>query len=227
MKELPPARLIKRKQCKHNRRKYECVECGGSQICLHKKQKSQCKKCKGSQICAHNKFKSNCKTCLGKEKALSLTLRKMVSSTKSFDKKQRIYDPTHHVDKEFLLRLFKSLKSMQCHYFKKHYNNIIAINLHDKDSLLTIQRLNNKFGHTKSNVVFACYQCNVRKKINWYYFFSVFLRGTEYTSSNDCKKCRPALTGQIYIDMFLTWLYFGMRSIIRIKINMCFISKYV
>ena len=50
-------------KCEHNRNKYYCKECGGSQICQHNREKSRCKECGGSQICQHNQYKSRCKEC--------------------------------------------------------------------------------------------------------------------------------------------------------------------
>jgi hypothetical protein len=54
-----------RKKCEHDKYKFQCIKCGGSQICTHDKVKSICKECKGSQICTHNRIKSNCKDCKG------------------------------------------------------------------------------------------------------------------------------------------------------------------
>ena len=56
---------FKNNQCIHNKQKYQCKECGGTQICIHDKYKSVCKECKGSQICIHNKQKQKCKECGG------------------------------------------------------------------------------------------------------------------------------------------------------------------
>ena len=37
------------KKCIHEKRKYDCKECGGSKYCSHGKCKSYCKECKGVQ----------------------------------------------------------------------------------------------------------------------------------------------------------------------------------
>ena len=37
--------------CIHNRSKYQCKECGGSQICTHGRIRATCKICCGSQVC--------------------------------------------------------------------------------------------------------------------------------------------------------------------------------
>ena len=49
--------------CIHDKRKYLCVDCEGSQICEHKKRK-YCKDCGGSQLCIHKKVKSACRLCI-------------------------------------------------------------------------------------------------------------------------------------------------------------------
>jgi hypothetical protein len=54
-----------RKKCEHGKYKFQCVQCGGSQICIHNKVKSICKDCKGSAICIHNRIKQHCKDCIG------------------------------------------------------------------------------------------------------------------------------------------------------------------
>jgi hypothetical protein len=51
--------------CEHNKRKYNCRECGGSVFCVHNIIKSTCKDCHGSQICKHNRQKSTCRDCGG------------------------------------------------------------------------------------------------------------------------------------------------------------------
>jgi hypothetical protein len=52
-------------KCEHNRRKYQCKECGGSAICIHNRHKSSCKECGGISICIHNREKAKCKECVG------------------------------------------------------------------------------------------------------------------------------------------------------------------
>lgn len=51
--------------CIHNRRKVQCVECGGTGICEHKKRRARCKECGGSELCEHGCEKNNCVTCGG------------------------------------------------------------------------------------------------------------------------------------------------------------------
>jgi hypothetical protein len=54
-----------RKKCEHNRYKFQCKDCKGSQICEHNRQKSLCKECNGASICEHNRIRHNCKNCKG------------------------------------------------------------------------------------------------------------------------------------------------------------------
>ncbi len=53
--------------CEHNRLKFRCRTCGGSQICEHDKRKDICRKCNGSAFCEHDKRKSQCKECKGSQ----------------------------------------------------------------------------------------------------------------------------------------------------------------
>ncbi len=53
--------------CKHDRRRNQCKECGGSQMCEHKRIRSRCKECGGSQMCEHNRRQNTCKECGGSQ----------------------------------------------------------------------------------------------------------------------------------------------------------------
>ena len=53
--------------CIHEKHKYFCKECGGSQICDHDRIKYFCKQCKGAQICIHGRVKYRCKECGGSQ----------------------------------------------------------------------------------------------------------------------------------------------------------------
>jgi hypothetical protein len=55
----------KRYRCEHERRKYLCRDCGGSQICEHDKVRTSCKECKGGTICEHGRRRAFCKDCGG------------------------------------------------------------------------------------------------------------------------------------------------------------------
>jgi len=53
--------------CKHNKQRFTCIDCSGSQVCEHNRQRSHCKQCNGSQICEHNRQRSDCKQCGGSQ----------------------------------------------------------------------------------------------------------------------------------------------------------------
>jgi hypothetical protein len=52
-------------KCIHNRRRYDCVECGGAGICVHKMRKSRCTECGGKELCSHGNQKGDCVYCGG------------------------------------------------------------------------------------------------------------------------------------------------------------------
>ncbi len=54
-------------RCEHDRLRYSCKLCQGSQICEHDRQRGSCKLCKGSQICEHDKQRGQCKLCKGSQ----------------------------------------------------------------------------------------------------------------------------------------------------------------
>lgn len=60
----------KRKQCKHGRQSYYCLDCkvlgvGGKGICKHGRQRHRCKQCDGASICEHGRLRHRCKQCGG------------------------------------------------------------------------------------------------------------------------------------------------------------------
>ena len=72
MKTCSKCRALARKardkyKCEHGRQKYQCRECGGSEICEHNRIKSACKKCGGGRICEHDRIRSTCKNCGGSQ----------------------------------------------------------------------------------------------------------------------------------------------------------------
>ena len=149
--------------CPHNRLKYQCKECGGSQICPHGKRKSQCKECEGSQICLHNRLKRTCKKC---SDPIKVNIEQWIFSRRQYDKKRNIYDADRFIDKCFLEELVEDYK--QCYY------GDCKVNLHYteyQDDLATIERLDNSIGHIKSNCVLCCLKCNNLKKSNNLIYF--------------------------------------------------------
>ena len=149
--------------CPHNRLKYQCKECGGSQICPHGKRKSRCKECEGSQICPHNREKNHCKKC---RDPIKVNIEQWIFSRRQYDKKRNIYDADRFIDKCFLEGLVEDYK--QCYY------GDCKVNLQYteyQDDLATIERLDNSIGHIKSNCVLCCLKCNKSRKPNNLIYF--------------------------------------------------------
>ncbi len=53
--------------CEHNKQRFTCIDCSGSQLCEHNRMRSQCKPCGGRQICEHNRQRSFCVQCGGSQ----------------------------------------------------------------------------------------------------------------------------------------------------------------
>ena len=144
--------------CEHGKYKYQCKECGGSQICPHSKLKYQCKECEGSQICPHDRQKSHCKKC---SDPIKVNIEQWIFKSRQYDKMRNIYDADRFIDKCFMGGLIEDYK--QCYY------GDCKVNLQYteyQDDLATIERLDNSIGHIKSNCVLCCLKCNVSKKSN-------------------------------------------------------------
>ena len=144
--------------CPHNRLKYQCKECGGSQICPHGKRKSLCKECEGSQICPHKRIKRTCKKC---SDPIKVNIEQWIFSRRQYDKMNNIYDADRFIDKCFLEGLIEDYK--QCYYGDCEVNLQYT---EYRNDLATIERLDNSIGHTKSNCVLCCLKCNVSRKSN-------------------------------------------------------------
>ena len=167
--------------CPHNRLKYQCKECGGSQICPHGKRKSRCKECEGSQICPHNRLKSLCKECKGSQicphKRIKRTCKKCRDPIKVnieqwiFSRRQ--YDKKRNIydADRFIDKCF--LEGLVEDYKQCYYGDC-KVNLQYteyQDDLATIERLDNSIGHIKSNCVLCCLKCNNLKKSNNLIYF--------------------------------------------------------
>ena len=142
--------------CEHGRWKSQCKECGKG-YCEHGRRKNQCKDC-GTGKCVHGRWKNQCKEC-GDE--IKITFQSMIIHSKSTDKKYDIYNEVDFIDYEFL----EELKEKYTHC----YWNDCKVELQYieyRGDLCTIERINNNFGHIKSNCVFACLKCNNEKKSN-------------------------------------------------------------
>ena len=143
--------------CEHNIQRSKCKDCGGSQICEHERQRSQCKDCGGSQICEHNIQKYKCKKC---SNPIEVTIRGWISNSRDTDKRHDRYDANNFIDKCFLEGLIEETGEI-CYYCKRLLQYVV-----ETESLATIERLDNRIGHIKSNCVIACAKCNSKHNNN-------------------------------------------------------------
>ena len=142
--------------CEHEKYKYQCRECKGSQICPHNKRKPRCKECGGSQICSHNREKNRCKKC---SDPIKVSIKQWIFKSRQYDKKRNIYDADRFIDKCFLEGLIEDYK--QCYY---EDCEVILQYTEYQDDLASIERLDNSIGHIKSNCVLCCLKCNKMNK---------------------------------------------------------------
>ena len=134
-----------RDRCKKSQEKNKCEH--------HNRRKYQCKDCGGVSICEHNKRKSTCKEC---GDPIDITIKHMIRGSKKYDKKKKKYDETHFIDYPFIQNLIsESNGCFYCHCDLQYtyYTNNLA----------TIERINNELGHIKSNCVIACRTCNLSR----------------------------------------------------------------
>jgi len=79
--------------------------------------------------------------------------KRMIGSSKQSDNKKDRYDDDKFIDMCFLNLLFE--ESNTCYYCSVEFTYNERC-----DTFVTIERLNNKIGHIKSNCVLACWRCN-------------------------------------------------------------------
>ena len=88
---------------------------------------------------------------------LTKMAKNIVGCSKNRDKLSRQYDPIHFITENYVERiwLFQKHKCFHCDKIMQLYNR-------NKPDGCTIERLDNKFGHTIKNCVLACKSCNVK-----------------------------------------------------------------
>ena len=80
----------------------------------------------------------------------------MVSNAKKKDIKYNRYDANNHIDKPFIEQLFYE-QDYRCIYCEGEM--MLQCDAYSPE-LLTVERMDNKLGHIKSNCVLACLACN-------------------------------------------------------------------
>jgi len=92
---------------------------------------------------------------MNEEQKIEYIKKTMIKCSKQSDNKKEHYDADKFIDMEFLTELFE--ESNTCHYCSVEFTYNERC-----DTFVTIERLNNKIGHIKSNCVLACWNCNIK-----------------------------------------------------------------
>ena len=82
----------------------------------------------------------------------------IVSGSRSSDKAKDRFESQGFLTKEFVLNQ-RVVQNNKCFYCNKE----MQIKNRQLSDGLTIERLNNRIGHTMSNCVLACYKCNMAR----------------------------------------------------------------
>ena len=134
-----------------------------SKRCPHNKFKYQCKDCNGTSFCSdHQRRNHDCKLCDqdDKEKVLKIIIKTFMNCSYVSDKKYNRLDMPNFIDSEFCKLLIQESECKCC------YCNTDLELVNHTNNLISIERINNKIGHIKSNVKIACLRCNVSRKGN-------------------------------------------------------------
>lgn len=140
--------------CEHNRVKRSCRDCKGSSRCKHNILKQVCHECNGISICNHGKQKRRCRQCLG----ILASMRIMLETSRASDIKKDLFNADEFIDMSTLQKLFDDNPNLLCPYCQEEMN-MEELNL----KLVTIERIDNSIGHTKSNCILACFGCNSKR----------------------------------------------------------------
>ena len=90
-------------------------------------------------------------------------LYNLVSNSKVGDLKAGRYDKENHITSKYLRQL-KLDCGEKCSYCECELDWSHQLHIR-RPKQVTLQRLNNKLGHIKGKCVYACFECNVVKRI--------------------------------------------------------------
>ena len=99
------------------------------------------------------------------DNSLSILIEKGIQTKiygyKNQDVKKKVYNEELFVDYDYVLNLINT-SSLECYYCKS-ICNLLYENVKDPNQW-TLDRLDNKHGHNKENVVISCLSCNLKRK---------------------------------------------------------------
>ena len=119
-----------------------------------------------------NYYKNNTSTILGRMKQLRYNnpleskFKTMVYNHKTTDIKYDRYDEENHITYDHLMQLFKKIDG-KCAYCKA----TMLIEFQPKNrggTGLSLQRVDNAIGHTKTNCILSCLKCNQTRQEKFY-----------------------------------------------------------
>ena len=139
---------------KHGIYKSSCRDCNGSRICDHSRHRFYCKICNAENFCKHGRWSKQCREC--SDNPLEIVARDIVRSTKYGDKLKDKFDEANHIDLDFVIEILT--EQTNCHYCDAELQYV-----NFESDMATIERLDNKLGHIKSNCVIACRTCNLSR----------------------------------------------------------------
>ena len=88
----------------------------------------------------------------------------LVGNSRVGDMKARRYDKQNHITSKYLREL-KRVSGEKCSYCECELDWSHQPTHIRRSKQVTLQRVNNKIGHIKGNCVYACFECNVVKRM--------------------------------------------------------------
>jgi len=90
-------------------------------------------------------------------------LYNLVGNHRCGDMSKGLYNKQNHINTKYLISL-KEKSGENCYHcnVQLDWSNTIHVRRNDQP---TLQRKDNTKGHTKDNVVFACFECNVKRRM--------------------------------------------------------------
>jgi hypothetical protein len=88
-------------------------------------------------------------------------IQKKIYGYRSQDITKKLYDEVNFVDFKKVIELLLECK-LDCYYCREKV--LIIYEMVREPKQWSIERINNKYGHNKDNIVIACLNCNLRRK---------------------------------------------------------------